>query len=210
MPPSICQRISKLILTLAALFGLGTILVLGAGLATPPSLAAENAGGSKLPQGTKTIFLIDAEGGEHPIGKVMFAPKNGATGIKVNLEEANFVEKFLSMRPFRCLDGKKQTVCYLPYPYQLKDKISGEDLVDLEYRLLFLHKGPTDYGIDAWNGLYYKLSITKDSTITGSLHEADFNVLAVPPDVEFSRPVAEADLTEAEEGRHRFPRIEIR
>ncbi|MCH9808995.1 MAG: hypothetical protein K0U74_14820 [Alphaproteobacteria bacterium] len=197
-------------LRLAAGVLLAAMLVIGNGGVVSISSAAEKVAGGKLPEGTKTIYLVDAAGKEYPIGDVDFSSKEGASRISVQINEKKFVEKFLSMRPFRCIDGKKQTVCYLPYPYKLKDKITNQDLVDLEYRLLFLHKGPTDYGIDAWNGLYYKLSITEDATLKGALHEADFNVLAVPPDVEFSRPIGPVDLTEAEEGRHRFPGLVIR
>ena len=162
-------------------------------------------------RGNKTIYLVDANGKEYPIGKVAFSgDKDGATDLSVELDEGRFAEKFLSMRPFRCIDGAKQTVCYLPYPYALKDRITSDDLSDLEYRLLFLHKGPTDYGIDAWNGIYYKLSITDKGHLTGTLHEADFNVLAVPPDEPFSRPVGPADLEQGEREHHRFPRLIIR
>ena len=161
-------------------------------------------------RGNKTIYLVDANGKEYPIGKVAFSgDKDGATDLSVELDEGRFAEKFLSMRPFRCIDGAKQTVCYLPYPYSLKDRITSNDLSDLEYRLLFLHKGPTDYGIDAWNGIYYKLTISDQGHVNGALHEADFNVLAVPPEKSFTRPIGAADLEEGEPGRHRFPKLII-
>lgn len=161
-------------------------------------------------EGTKAISLVDRDGGRHEIGSVTFAPADGGTAISVSLDETRFEEKFLSMRPFRCIDGTKQTVCHLVYPYKLQNRISENDLVDLEYSLLFLHKGPTDYGIDAWNGLYYRLKRNDDGSLTGTLHETDFNVLAVPPDEGITRPIPETEIVEAEEGRHRFPKIEIR
>ncbi|MBU2581946.1 MAG: hypothetical protein KJ622_09530 [Alphaproteobacteria bacterium] len=162
------------------------------------------------PEGTKTIYLIDKSGNRHPIGNVAFAAAETTTTISVSLDETRFVEKFLSMRPFRCIDGPKQAVCHLPYPYELKNRVTGNDLSDLEYRLLFLHKGTAEYGINAWNGLYYKLEIAADGSLNGTLHEADFNVLAVPPDEPFTRPIGRADLVPAEDGRHRFPGLIIR
>ncbi|MEQ8824512.1 MAG: rhodanese-like domain-containing protein [Filomicrobium sp.] len=160
--------------------------------------------------GTKTIYLIDGQGTPTEIGQVAFTNSGEKSAIDVKLQSKDFEEKFLSMRPFRCIDGTKQTVCHLPYPYQLEDKVTAKDLRDLEYRLLFLHKGPTDYGIDAWNGMYYRLKADASGKITGALHEADFNILAVPPEPGVTRPIGEADLQEAETERHRFPKIEIR
>lgn len=203
----LCSRL--LVRFPSMLFALAIALLAG-GISILPSYAAETEDAVRLPSGTKSIFLVDTAGQEYEIGSVTFSAKEGATGIAVEMQDEKFSEKFLSMRPFRCVDGKKQTVCHLVYPYELKDSITDQDLSDLEYRLLFLHKGPTEYGIDAWNGLYYKLSITEDSKLVGVLHEADFNVLAAPPDVAFSRPIGEADLTEGEAGRHRFPGLIIR
>lgn len=160
--------------------------------------------------GHKTIFLIDQAGKAIPIGSVDFIKKENSSAFTVKIASDRLQEKFLSMRPFRCLDGKKQTVCHLPYPYPLADTVTRADLTDLEYRLLFLHKAPTDYGIDAWNGLYYKLAINSAGTIDGTLHEADFNILAVPPGPGETRPIKQSDLQEAEPARHRFPRLEIR
>lgn len=160
--------------------------------------------------GTKTIYLIDGQGASTAIGQVAFKNADGKSAIEVKLHSKKFENKFLSMRPFRCIDGTKQTVCHLPYPYQLEDKVTAKDLRDLEYRLLFLHKGPTDYGINAWNGLYYRLKADASGKIIGALHEADLNILAVPPEPGVTRPIGEADLEEAEAGRHRFPKIEIR
>ena len=164
-----------------------------------------------VPSGERSIYLVESSGTEHEIGTVSFtANDDGATAISVSLDKGPFVDKFLSMRPFRCIDGKKQTVCHLPYPYALKDRITPDDLSDLEYRLLFLHKGPREYGIDAWNGIYYKLTISGQENLTGALQEADFNVLAVPPEEPFSRPIGTADLEVGEPGRHRFPKLIIR
>lgn len=181
-------------------------------------VSAEAASGRKDRQESQTlrIYLVDRNGNEHAIGSVVLAsPPSGSEdargqSISVRLESEKFVDKFLSMRPFKCIEGAKQTVCHLPYPYNLSDRIGPDNVADLEYRLLFLHKGPAEFGIDAWNGLYYRLKPEGDGGFTGTLHEADFNILAVPPEDGVTRPIKPADLTEAEVGRHRFPELVIR
>jgi hypothetical protein len=46
--------------------------------------------------------------------------------------------------------------------------------------------------------------------LVGDLHEADYNVLAVPPEAGVTRPVGHQDLSRAQPGQHSFDRIEIR
>ncbi len=194
--------------TLRGGIAVGALLVSSVSLFASPVAAADVEGSAAKPQ---TIYLVDRDGNETSIGTVGFNEESdGTSSFRVDLSEAPFVEKFLSMRPFKCIDGTKQTVCHLPYPYALKNRIGNGDLADLEYRLLFLHKGPTEYGIDAWNGLYYRLARNDSGGFDGALHEADFNILAVPPEAGVTRPIKQADLTAAEAGRHRFPRLVIR
>lgn len=162
-----------------------------------------------LPLGSKSISLVAADGTRQTIGHVNFTPDGDATKFDVLLDAPEFGDEFLSMRPFRCLAGAKEMWCHLEYPYDLKKRITSADLTDLEYALLFLFKPPAGYGIDAWNGLYFKLSATGDGSITGALNEADFNVLASPPEAGNLRPLANASLTPVSTG-HRFVGIEIK
>ena len=179
----------------------------------PPAVAqsdARESGGATL---TRTIYLVDSGGGTLEIGKLMLTPLPGDPTrhtFKIAFADAKFTEKFLSMRPFRCIDGTDQTVCHLPYPYSLDNVISDDDLHGLEYRLLFLHKGPTEYGIDACNGHYYRLMRAEDGSFVGHLHTADFNVLAVPPEAGQARPRGYGDIDPAEAGKDRFPTMLIR
>ena len=92
---------------------------------------------------------------------------------------------------FKCLPHTTQVVCYLAYPYENKRFITKDDVTDLEYDLLFLHKSPQEYGIDAWNGFYYDLEMTEMGFV-GELRETDLNVLASPP--EEPRPIKDEDL----------------
>ena len=132
---------------------------------------------------TKGIFLEDNNGARIEIGTL----KLGETGdYEIAMSDAAFSDHFLSMRPFKCLDGAEKTWCHVPYPYEIKRDLSA-DLTDLEYDLLFLWKRSNDYGIDMWNGIYYKLSEDGD-TLSGALHEMNMDILSAPPDAGNLRP----------------------
>ena len=165
-----------------------------------------------LPKGQKTATLITHDGTRQDIANVSFKPANaaGRVAFEVKLIDAPFQDEFLSMRPFRCLPDTREMWCHLAYPYASKQEIHAGDLQDLEYALLFLFKPPKGYGIDAWNGLYFKLALENDGGLTGKVHETDMNVLAVPPDDGVMRPISHDALTEVEPDAHRFATIEIR
>ncbi|MEQ1718450.1 MAG: hypothetical protein ABL907_21115, partial [Hyphomicrobium sp.] len=118
-----------------------------------------SAAGEKLPEGKKVISLMGTDGAVLNLGAVTFTPDGDGALFQVSLDAPQFQDAFLSMRPFRCLAGTKETWCHLQYPYETKGRITADDLVDLEYAFLFLTKAPGGYGIDAWNGLYFKLGL---------------------------------------------------
>lgn len=185
---------------------LKTIRVADAAKSTSDATAA------KLPSGTKTVTLVSHDGNRLDVAEATFKPaaKPGRIAVDVKLIDKPFQDEFLSMRPFRCLPDSKEMWCYLEYPYANAREISADDLQDLEYLLLFLFKPPKGYGIDAWNGLYFKLSLGADGNLTGVVHETDMNVLAVPPDEGVTRPISHGALTETSPDTHRFHKIEIR
>ncbi len=168
------------------------------------------AGSGKLPAGQKTISLKSADGTRLVIGTATFTPDGAGATVSVQMTAPEYQDEFLSMRPFRCLAGDKETWCHLEYPYEVKGHVTAGDLVDLEYKLLFLFKPPAGYGIDAWNGLYFKLVLQEDGAISGNVHDVDLNVLAVPPEDRKARVIGHQDLTAVEPGSHRFATIEIR
>lgn len=180
------------------------LAIAGLMLALAPCSAIAGA----LPEGRKTITLVAADGAKLAIGDVTFASDGEGAKIEVTLDAPEFGDEFLSMRPFRCLAGTKEMWCHLAYPYETKGRVTLGDLADLEYALLFLFKPPAGYGIDAWNGLYFKMMLDGGGGISGALHEADFNLLAVPPDGNNARPIG--TLTPVEPDAHRFARVEIR
>ncbi len=173
--------------------------------------ATTTAANAALPQGEKTVTFISHDGKRQDIAKVTFklGSKQDKVSFDVKLIDARFQDEFLSMRPFRCLPDTKEMWCYLAYPYTNKHEISRSDLQDLEYDLLFLFKPPKGYGIDAWNGLYFKLELQPDGSLKGQLHETDMNVLAVPPEASVLRPISHDALTEVEPDAHRFATVEI-
>ncbi len=183
------------------------VVLLAAMVMVPSALAF---GADQLPEGEKKIVLIAADGSEFVAGHVAFKRDGDGAKISVNLDAPGFQDEFLSMRPFRCLPHKKEMWCHLAYPYETRGRITANDLVDLEYALLFLYKPPGGYGIDAWNGLYFKLGVKEGGNISGNVHETDMNVLAVPPDDPLSRPIDHDALTSVEPDAHRFARVEIR
>ena len=170
----------------------------------PTAMAA-----SALPDGPKTIALVAHDGQRQTIGTVTFTPDADGAKIAVVLTAPEFEDQFLSMRPFRCLPGVKEMWCHLVYPYATKGHVTADDLADLEYALLFLFKPPAGYGINAWNGLYFRLSLADGGKLEGTVHDADFNVLAVPPDAGVMRPIVHGDLSPVKPDAHRFARVVI-
>ncbi len=160
---------------------------------------------------TGEISLIDSAGKELVVGSVEFSGfKDGKSGIAVNLESPRFTDHFLSMRPFKCLEGAKEWFCHMPYLYKLRRVITKDDLRDLSYSLLFIRKTPAEFGIDAWNGLYYELKMNDDGSISGELLEGDLNVLASPPEEDYSYPIEMGDFIKANKKKRLYPSLIIR
>jgi len=157
-----------------------------------------------------TIYLQDNAGVETPIGTVQFAPQpDGSALTHVTIESDAFNDQFLSMRPFKCLQGDSEWFCHQPYLYSLHNKVTADDLSDLEYQLLFIRKKPADFGIDAWNGLYYKLELQADGSITGKLLEGDLNSLQSPPAEKFAKPVDLQEFISGDKSKRLFPALRI-
>lgn len=159
--------------------------------------------------GSKTITLTGKDNESLGIGYIHFHNENDRVAYDIEFKETVFSDEFLSMRPFKCIHKSGQMICHLIYPYKKQGYISEQDLVDLEYDLLFLHKAVDEYGINPWNGLYYELKIEKDGLV-GLLKEVDLNVLAAPPEDGILRPITSDMLYDAEPEHHLFPVLIIR
>ncbi|GIT91894.1 hypothetical protein JANAI62_23510 [Jannaschia pagri] len=150
------------------------------------------------------VHLEAQDGARITIGTLDLAPDGAYT---LALDDGKFSDNFLSMRPFQCLDGPDKQWCYVPYPYE-NARVLGDDLTDLEYDLLFVWKGVNDYGINMWNGVYYRLQPEGDR-IVGTLHEMDMDRLAVPPAPGQLRPIRPVDLEVGDPDSHWLPRVVI-
>jgi hypothetical protein len=170
-------------------------------------LAAVTAFADPL-SGRKQISLIDGAGEKLVIGEMTFTRENGVTSYKIDWRDAPFGNHFLSMRPFRCLEGPAKHWCYVDYPYDIHRQVSADDLTDLEYDLLVIHKGATEYGINMWNGVYYRLERDGERLI-GQMHEMDMGILAVPPESGDLRPIKPKHLHETDPEGHWLPRVVI-
>lgn len=159
--------------------------------------------------GDLKISFKDKKGNLFTIGTLEIEKTDAGEKFKVVMDETKFTNHFLNMFPFKCIEGK-QWLCHLPYPHKTKGIITKDNMMDLEYALLFLHKDPAEYGINFWNGVYYKLTRQNDGGFKGILMETDMNVLAVPPEKEYGRPINHVDLIESQPKDHRFPELLIK
>ena len=125
----------------------------------------------------------------------------------VTLNDAAFTDHFLSMRPFKCIEGPAKTWCHVPYPYAIA-RDTSQGLTDLEYDFLFVWKGRSDYGIDMWNGVYYVLEPDGDGFV-GRMHEMNMDMLAVPPEDGEMRPIRDVHLEETDPESHWLPVLRI-
>jgi len=180
-------------------------LLLGIMLVAAGSLAsAVDAGEREM-----TLRLLPVEGDALEMGTLSLMPDGDGYRFRLTWDESKFENHFLSMRPFRCLEGAEQMLCHLPYPYDNDRRVGNADLTDLEYDLLFIRKSPTEYGIDPWNGVYYRLRWV-DGDIEGELMEVDMNVLAAPPPPGVRRPITPDQLHPADPDNHWLPELSIR
>lgn len=163
---------------------------------------------SFAPDGEKTVSLVDQRGGLHPVATVVFTPAETGSSYTIEWRDDVFTDHFLSMRPFKCLEGAQKHWCRVPYPYEIRRVVSEGDLTDLEYDLLFVWKGATEYGINLWNGVYYELE-SEDGRLVGTLHEMDMDKLGVPPEAGNPRPIRDVDLEEGYPESHWLPGLVI-
>lgn len=160
---------------------------------------------------TLSIKLLEPEGQQREIGSLSLTQVGDQYRFAVNLNEPPMENYFLSMRPFRCLSKDTQMLCHLAYPYEMTDLISKENLRPLEYALLFISRGATDYGIDPWNGIYYDIAWPEPGSLsfTGEAKIVDLNILASPPDQGVAYPIVETDLHPMDTTGSAYPRLII-
>ena len=155
----------------------------------------------------KTVYAELVSGNRIAIASVTLSDE-GQGAYSFDLDESVLSEHFLSMRPFKCLDLEGQTVCHLPYPYELTGEVSPSDWRDLEYRLLFLFKDAGEYGINFENGYYFRFE-EDGGRLIGTRYETNMDQLASPPAEGIRYPLDEAELYESEGDSHQLQRLVI-
>lgn len=132
-------------------------------------------------QGVKTLTVRPRDQAPIRIGSVTFEPRgDGRVAFRIELDHAQFTDHFLSMKEFKCLDGRVEIACHVPYPYAQPGTVAANDLAWLEHSLLFLYKLPTDFGAKLWNGLYFRLERTEHGLV-GRPQAVDLNLISAPP-----------------------------
>jgi hypothetical protein len=160
--------------------------------------------------GTRGIWLSNADGEKHRVGTIVFTPAEaGKTRFKITMEES-LGEYFLAMRPFRCLTGQTQRLCHFPVEREAP-LVSPDDLVPLEYALLFMRTAPKSLHIDPFNGIYYKMSLTERGVV-GELNDVEMDAFIAPdivPVERRQRPIRHADLSRGDPRSHWLPILKI-
>ena len=149
--------------------------------------------------GRKNIILSNSSGEHVQIGTVEFKDI-GAQQYSFTIDIApQLGEYFLAMRPFRCLTGPVQRLCWFPVNRE-PQIISATDLTPLEYALIFMHSKPTSLSLNPSDGIYYKLAWSGNQ-IVGTLYDIDMDPFITPDSVPLERrlrPLLPSDLNPAD------------
>lgn len=173
------------------------------GVSPPPADAGALSGERK-------IFLSNASGERHLIGTVRFTDAGGGRSSFEVAMSSSMQEYFLAMRPFLCLTGPAQRLCWFPVKNEAP-LVSESDLLPLEYALMFMRTRTHDLHVNPFNGLYYKLRL-EGERLVGSLYEVDMAPFVAPdimPVDERVRPLKPADFSEADPGSNWLPVLTI-
>ncbi len=155
--------------------------------------------------GTKQIWLTNPQGERVEFGNVTFTPlPDGSARFKLEVT-GNLGEYFLAMRPFRCLAGEKEHLCW--FPYEVEPVVTEQDLTSLEYSLMFLRKKPAALHLNPADGVYYRLKVTQKG-LEGRLYEVDMEPIVVPAE-DRKRPIKPGMLYETDAASHWLPRLVI-
>jgi len=155
--------------------------------------------------GTKQIWLANPQGERVEFGRVTFTPQpDGSARFKLEVT-GNLGEYFLAMRPFRCLAGEREHLCW--FPYEVEPVVTEQDLTPLEYSLMFLRKKPAALHLNPADGIYYRLKVTPQG-LEGKLYEVDMDPIVVPGE-DRKRPIKPGMLYETDGASHWLPRLVI-
>jgi hypothetical protein len=160
--------------------------------------------------GAKTVSAVTRDGQTIAIGSLLFtAQANGRSAFTLTMDQARFVDHFLSMKEFKCLQGPDEVLCHVPYPYKNPATVSATDYAWLEHQFLFLFKQPRDFGAKLWNGLYFHLE-RDDQGLVGTPQAVDLNLISAPPDDLLTPPYSPQLRDSVASGAHWIDHLLIR
>lgn len=168
------------------------------------------AAADELPTGERTVYLVSGTGEEQPVGTIRFQPQptTGSIIYSLDMDYRRFKDFFLSMKEMKCLEGP-ELWCHIPYPYTNPHTVSASGLGWLEHDLLFMFKGPKEFGANFWNGIYYRMTAS-GGVIRGKAMAVDLNKLASPPDDTSRPPLGEYDIDAINRDERWLPDLIIR
>ncbi len=158
--------------------------------------------------GNKEVFLVDKQGNHSSIGSISFQQSGEERQYELHLDHSKFTDYFLSMKEMKCLEGP-ELWCHIPYPYKQPHYVGESDLRHLEHDLLFMFKRKEEFGVNFWNGVYYRMHI-ENGIILGEARAVDLNLLASPPDNLEQPPISNAELDDIDRDKRWLPILEIR
>ena len=160
--------------------------------------------------GRKDITAVTRDQQRIALGSVLFTPQaDGSVRFSVDMDYRPFVDHFLSMKEFKCLQGPDEVLCHVPYPYKNPGTVRAGDYAWLEHQMLFLFKQPRDFGAKLWNGLYFRLEQGADGLV-GLPQAVDLNLISAPPDDLLTPPYSAGLRDEVPPGAHWIERLLIR
>jgi hypothetical protein len=160
--------------------------------------------------GIKSVSALTRDQQLIHLGTVEFKPlANGSSSFVLTMDHARFVDHFLSMKEFKCLESAEEVMCHVPYPYKNPSFVSDQNYAWLEHHLLFLFKQPRDFGAKHWNGLYYRLE-RAESGLVGIPQAVDLNLISAPPDDLTTPPYDAAQRDDIASGSRWISRLIIR
>lgn len=173
-------------------------------------LMASSAAPAQSMAGVKNIILANPAGERIQIGKVTFTDAGDARYRFAITIAPEFGEYFLAMRPFRCLAGPMQRLCWFPVNRE-EQVISATDLAPLEYALMFMRTKPASMHLNPFDGVYYKMAWAGDR-LTGVVQDVDMDPFITPDAVPLERrirPLRPQDLSPGDPRSHWLPLLTI-
>jgi len=158
--------------------------------------------------GTHTVELVRSDGSAVTLGQLALTPSGDRVGFEFKPDHAVYQDYFLSMKEFKCLTGRQEVFCHVPYPYPNPRSVTADDLAWLEHAFLFLHKSPKEFGARLWNGVIYKMAIT-DEGIVGQPQAVDLNLISAPP-TDTAPPYGIGERSDIEPAAREFSQLRIR